>query len=102
MDYPATLFLIAVCVAVYILQNRQNNYSYGEDMISKYGLIPLQVRRGQYYRILTAAFLHASWQHLLMNMIALYNLGSFLEPRMGCLRYLLVLLVADRRPLAAR
>ena len=94
MDYPATLFLIAVCVAVYILQNRQNNYSYGEDMISKYGLIPLQVRRGQYYRILTAAFLHASMQHLLMNMIALYNLGSFLEPRMGSLRFLLLLFIA--------
>ncbi|MBR3150635.1 MAG: rhomboid family intramembrane serine protease [Erysipelotrichaceae bacterium] len=94
MDCPATFILIALCVVIHILQNRQVSYAYGEDMVSKFGLVPAQVRRGQYYRILTAAFLHASWQHLLMNMIALYNLGSFLEPRMGCLRYLLVLLVA--------
>lgn len=37
------------------------------------------VHRKQYYRILTHAFVHASWEHLIVNMIVLYSFGSNVE-----------------------
>ena len=38
---------------------------------------------GEYWRLLTAGFLHAGFFHLLFNMLSLYILGSILEPAIG-------------------
>ena len=35
--------------------------------------------RKQYYRILTHAFVHANWEHLIVNMIVLYSFGAVVE-----------------------
>jgi len=35
--------------------------------------------RKQYYRIFTHAFVHANWEHLIVNMIVLYSFGSVVE-----------------------
>lgn len=65
---------IAVCVIMYILINRSN---YPVDAAVKYGaLMPLRVKRGEYWRLLTAGFLHIQIWHLVMNMLSLYNLSS--------------------------
>lgn len=36
-------------------------------------------RNKEWYRILTAGFLHANWTHLLINLFVLWQFGSFLE-----------------------
>ncbi len=46
------------------------------------------VAAGQYYRLLTAAFLHAGTFHLLTNMFALVSLGPVLEQALGRARFL--------------
>jgi len=43
---------------------------------------------GEVYRLLTGAFLHAGPLHLLLNMFALYILGTLIEPAIGTLRFL--------------
>ena len=35
--------------------------------------------RHQYYRILTHAFIHSNWEHLIVNMIVLYSFGTAVE-----------------------
>ena len=35
--------------------------------------------RHQYYRILTHAFVHANWEHLIVNMIVLYSFGAIVD-----------------------
>ncbi len=35
--------------------------------------------RKQIYRIVTHAFVHASWEHLIVNMVVLYSFGSAVE-----------------------
>jgi membrane associated rhomboid family serine protease len=45
------------------------------------------VAAGEYYRLLTAAFLHAGVFHILMNMFALAQLGPVLEAALGRLRF---------------
>jgi membrane associated rhomboid family serine protease len=49
-----------------------------------------EVWRGEIWRVFTYAFLHANLTHLLVNMFALYSLGSFLESLLGGRRYLAV------------
>lgn len=45
---------------------------------------------GQWWRIVTAAFLHGGLIHLFVNMISLYSLGRFVEMLMGPWRMLIV------------
>jgi membrane associated rhomboid family serine protease len=49
---------------------------------------------GEYWRLLTAGFLHAGFFHLLFNMLSLYILGSLLEPAVGRLRFGLIYFVS--------
>lgn len=46
--------------------------------------------RKEYYRLVTPAFLHAGWSHLLLNMISLYAFGSLLEWWLGQKNFLLI------------
>lgn len=55
---------------------------------------PLIIAEQQWWRLLTAAFLHIGSQHLIMNGITLYFLGQELENIMGHWRFTLVYLIA--------
>jgi membrane associated rhomboid family serine protease len=46
------------------------------------------------WQMLTAAFLHGSWLHLLFNMYTLYIFGQVLEPMLGRARFLALYLIA--------
>ncbi len=52
------------------------------------------VAQGDYWRLITAAFLHYGPFHLLLNMLALYWFGSLLEQRIGSGKYLLLYVVS--------
>ncbi len=56
--------------------------------------VPALVRNGEYFRLLSASFLHAGLIHLALNGLALYVLGSLLERLMGWPRFLLLYLGA--------
>lgn len=48
------------------------------------------VRRGELYRLLASAFLHADPVHLFVNMLALWSFGPMLEALLGPRRFLLL------------
>jgi membrane associated rhomboid family serine protease len=50
--------------------------------------------KGQWWRLGTAALLHGSWLHLLLNLSALWSIGEWLEPAVGSLRTALLFLVS--------
>ncbi len=50
------------------------------------------VREGQYWRLLTAMFLHFGFEHLAYNMFSLIFLGDILESIVGPVRYLIIYL----------
>jgi membrane associated rhomboid family serine protease len=45
------------------------------------------IQDGEYWRLVTAGFLHDGVFHLLLNMFGLYILGTILEPAVGTLRF---------------
>ncbi len=55
---------------------------------------PVGVADGEYYRLLTAAFLHGSVLHLGLNMYALYLFGPLIERAFGRLRFTAIYLVS--------
>ena len=66
----------------------------GSPIYRRFALVPLAVADGQWYRLLTAAFLHYGLLHIAFNMYVLFMLGSQLERLLGRWRYLALYLVA--------
>jgi membrane associated rhomboid family serine protease len=58
------------------------------------GGVPVGVAEGEWYRMVTGAFLHGGLFHIAMNMYVLYVLGPQLERALGRLEYLAVYVVA--------
>jgi len=58
-------------------------------------LVPILVfEEGEYYRIITAMFLHGGFLHLFSNSFVLYYIGAYLERLIGPKRYLLVYMIS--------
>jgi membrane associated rhomboid family serine protease len=91
-----TKILIGINVAVYIAELAQGGGVYGvNSTIYEKGVLwaPF-IADGDYWRLITAAFLHYGPFHLLLNMLGLYWFGSLLEQRIGSGRFLLIYLVS--------
>ncbi len=75
--------LIAINVLMYFGQQASPGNSVYRDFVL-YGPF---VADGEWWRLLTAGFLHAGLFHLALNMYALYFLGRMLEPALGHVRF---------------
>ena len=82
-DPTVAYVLIAVNVLMYFGQQAGGDNSVYRDFVL-YG--PL-VADGEWWRLLTAGFLHGGLFHLALNMYALYFLGRMLEPALGHVRF---------------
>ncbi|MGK2855144.1 MAG: rhomboid family intramembrane serine protease [Microbacteriaceae bacterium] len=76
-----TYALIAINVAMFVLQMASGQL---ENSLS---LWPPAVADGEYYRLMTSAFMHYGITHILFNMWALYVVGPPLESLLGRLRF---------------
>jgi membrane associated rhomboid family serine protease len=98
---PITRALIAINVAIYLLTAAQGRglNSPGGAVLNKFILIGSNAQLGpfapgdlahdhQWWRLVTAMFLHASIIHIGFNMFALYVIGTPVEQYLGKVRYL--------------
>jgi membrane associated rhomboid family serine protease len=93
---PATMVLIAINVVVYMITAAQGGGINlpGGKLFSDWALQGLAVSDGDWWRLVTAMFLHGSILHLAFNMLALYWLGTIIEQALGTPRFLLVYFVS--------
>jgi membrane associated rhomboid family serine protease len=89
---PATLFLIAANVAVFMLQSVMGGSLTLTFALWPYG--PLRLPGGEtvvlfrYWQLITSAFLHGGTTHLALNMFALWMFGRDVERVLGTQSYL--------------
>jgi membrane associated rhomboid family serine protease len=85
-----TLGLIGACVVVFLLQ-----LAPGSDITGRFAFAPV-LADVEPWRFLTSAFLHSTGflPHIAFNMLVLYQVGPYLEERLGRLRFLALYLVS--------
>jgi membrane associated rhomboid family serine protease len=84
-----TLTIIAICVVVWLAQQ------VSPAVTQELSFAPYQ-GQAEPWRFLTAAFAHAQGQplHILFNMFALWQIGSYLEPMLGRVRFAALYLIS--------
>jgi membrane associated rhomboid family serine protease len=91
---PATYILIAINVVVFLVQIASGSGGLFRGGISQFmadfGLFGPSVAEGEWYRLVTSGFLHASIIHIGFNMFLLLVLGRLLEPALGTARFLVL------------
>ncbi|MGW2743443.1 rhomboid family intramembrane serine protease [Streptomyces sp. NPDC001450] len=98
-----TYVLIGLNVLAYLAELARPSVEDRFDMLGTVpaGYYPEGVAHGEWYRLLTGAFLHLTpaegtfgIAHILMNMLALWNVGRVVEAQLGRVRYLALYLLS--------
>jgi membrane associated rhomboid family serine protease len=91
-ENAVTIGLIAANVAVYLFAAANNPAALTQAVTTtlheRFALRGALVAQGEYYRLLTSAFLHYGPLHIAFNMYALWLFGQDLERLYGRLRFL--------------
>ena len=87
----ALLVVIAIVFAFEIARGALDN----EAMLVQLGAItPDLIEKSEYWRLIAAMFLHASWLHWAANAWALYQLGTLYEALFGSPRFVITYFVS--------
>jgi len=93
-----TASIIGVNALVFLLELIR-----GETFVTAWSVIPAQIVAGQHLiTILTAMFMHASWSHIIGNMVFLWAFGPEVEDLMQPRRYLVFYLLGGLAATAAQ
>ena len=66
----------------------------GESFVARWSVVPAHLSAGQdWITVLTAMFMHASWSHIIGNMIFLWAFGPEIEDALGRFGYLVFYLL---------
>lgn len=98
-NFPiATLLIIAANFVMFGAE-----LAFGDSFVARWAVVPAQVSAGQHLEtIFTAMFLHASWSHILGNMVFLWAFGPEIEDAMGPPRYLVFYLLGGVAAMATQ
>jgi len=84
-----TKFLSISLISIYVAQ-----FILGDILISNFALFAPSVSTGQWWRLITAGFLHGSILHLLFNVYILWVLGSQLESILGKRQFIVIYFIS--------
>jgi membrane associated rhomboid family serine protease len=89
-NFPiVTLSIIVINLIVFICELIN-----GDAWITTWSMVPADISSGHHLiTILTAMFMHASWSHIIGNMVFLWAFGPEIEDAMGPARYSLFYLL---------
>ena len=95
-DAIVTKILVVANVAIYLITVAQGGglNAPGGSLFYKWALYGPAVHHGDWWRLITSAFLHGGLLHIIFNMLALWWLGAPVEMVLGRARYLGLYLVS--------
>ncbi|MBE6152307.1 MAG: rhomboid family intramembrane serine protease [Firmicutes bacterium] len=86
-----TYSLIIINILIFLAMYLFGNGSEDAYTLLKFGAnFKILIKGGEYYRLLSSAFLHIGFLHLIFNNYALYVIGSQLESFLGKAKFLIV------------
>ena len=86
-----TSILISVNVVIFMLMYSLGDGSQNTKTLIDFGANYVKLTKaGEYYRLITSAFLHIGVIHLLLNMYSLYIVGTQIEYFYGKIKYLII------------
>lgn len=89
-----TYFLVAINILIFIIMEISGG-TQDPDILRKFGIkVNSLIIQGEYWRLLSSAFIHIGFAHIAFNMYGLYNLGALVERIYGSKRYLSIYLFA--------
>jgi rhomboid protease GluP len=83
-EYIVTIILLIINIIVYIICSQTGNLVYN---ICSMDAESVFIKR-EYYRLITATFLHGDIEHIVSNMIFLVGLGQMIECSIGHIRFI--------------
>ncbi|WP_019501220.1 rhomboid family intramembrane serine protease [Pseudanabaena sp. PCC 6802] len=83
-----TFLLIGINLVVFAIELFAGGSEDIEVLYRLGALVPTVILQGEWWRLLSATFLHFGYLHLALNMLGLYYLGIFVELKLGIWRYL--------------
>ena len=94
-ESPVVFLFIAINVVVFYVEWHRGALN-SPLVMRRLGALDYDevIGEGEFWRLLTALFLHYGWAHLLFNLFALYILGPPLERAIGSVRFAFAYLVS--------
>jgi membrane associated rhomboid family serine protease len=90
----ATYVLIGINALVFLIELGSGATNSTRELFDMGGLFGPAVDNGDWWRLVSGGFLHASILHLLFNMYVLYVAGTLLEPGIGTPRFLAIYFIS--------
>jgi rhomboid protease GluP len=87
---PATLVILALLAVIFAAEVWMGALRSRESIVAAGALVRNGVAAGEYWRLLTAPWLHGSAGHLIGNGVALYILGMVCEAAFGRAQYVVL------------
>ena len=94
-----TIGMLLICIGIYVVINFIDQSDDKNSLVIKYGAFyPAKIEyKQEYWRFLTANFVHVDFIHLFMNCYALYYLGgTFFERLLGTFSYIVTYLYSKK------
>lgn len=90
-----TYTIMAICVIVFAFMYILGDGSLDNITLLRFGAnLDVLTKNGDYFRLITCAFLHIGVVHLIFNMYALYIIGPQVESFFGKIKYLSIYLIS--------
>jgi rhomboid protease GluP len=93
LSTPATKLLIATTLVAYGYQVYANAIDDPYELVRAGALFTPLLADGQWWRLITAQFIHWGLPHLAMNMLGLWFLGPAVELALGSIRFIIAYLI---------
>ena len=88
----ATILLISLFIVIFV-----TDFYLLEGFLVKQGALNQHelFLHNQWWRVVTASFLHSGWMHLLLNAVTIYFAGVFLEKKIGIAYFIAAFIVCN-------
>ena len=90
--YPVTWIIIFINLVFFLVQTITGGSTNTENLVRMGAKFDYAISEGEYWRLLTATFLHIGFIHLILNLVGLFIFGRLIEKEFLRFRYIIIYL----------